>query len=686
MKLETIAQNLATTSLHPVNQQQPALLYYKKSESDNSTLHLRLLGDFLLSYENELITSIDLQRMRSLLAYLALHHQAPQARSHLAFLLWPDSTDAQSLGNLRTLVHRLRHILPNADNLLCVERQALQWRPSIPWWLDVIAFEQAVAQAENAVTLHEERFALEKAAVLYQGDLLVSCYDEWILPERDRLRQVFLTVLERLVNVLEQEHDYQAAIRVAQRLLRYDPLREEIYCHLIYLYGMNGERTSALRVYHTCTTVLAQELGIDPSQTTRQMYERLIECSDAIDTEKVHKSTQTTYMPLSLQKMETHLVGRQHEWKQIQSVWQNVTTGRPQVLVLSGDAGIGKTRLAEELLRWVEHQGIPTATARCYVNESELAYSPIASWLKTELIQTALPSLADIWLTEIARLVPSIVTQRRNLPLPTPMTESWQQQHLFEALARAVLHNTRQPLVLFLDDIQWCGSETLTWLHYLLRFDTQARLLLVSTVRSDEVSSEHPLRSFLRALYRDQRVTEIELEPLSVFETAALAKQVGGRDISSSQATLLHRETEGNPLFVIEMLRVNSSTARLPLTVQSIIADRLARLSTNALDVISVASVIGRAFTFDVLAYASKLEEEVLVLGLEELWQRRIVQELGDHEYSFTHDKLREGAYTAMSSARRCLLQHRVSEYTVPRKLNTAEGVDKIYSHNKKAL
>ena len=291
MKLETIARSIAITSLHPVSQQQSAFLHNEENGSDNSTLHLHLLGDFLLSYQNELITSIDLQRMCSLLAYLALHHQAPQARSHLASLLWPDSTDAQALGNLRTLVHRLRHMLPNADNLLRVERQALQWRPNIPWWLDVIAFEQAVAQAERAVTLREERYALEKVATLYQGDLLMGCYDEWILPERDRLRQVFLTVLERLVNVLEQEHDYQAAIRVAQRLLRYDPLREETYCHLIYLYGMNGERTSALRVYHTCTTVLAQELGIKPSQTTRQMYERLIECSDAIDTGEVHKST-----------------------------------------------------------------------------------------------------------------------------------------------------------------------------------------------------------------------------------------------------------------------------------------------------------------------------------------------------------------------------------------------------------
>jgi predicted ATPase len=367
--------------------------------------------------------------------------------------------------------------------------------------------------------------------------------------------------------------------------------------------------------------------------------------------------------------METHLVGRQHEWKQIQLVWQNVITGRPQLLVLSGDAGIGKTRLAEELLRWVEHDGIPTATARRYANESELAYGPITSWLKTELIQTALPTLADVWLTEIARLVPGILTQRRDLPRPTPMTESWQRQHLFDALAHAVLHTVRQPLVLFLDDMQWCSSETLAWLRYLLRFDTQARLLLIGTMRSNEVTNKHPLQSFFTTLHREQQVTEIELEPLSVFETAALAKQVGGRDISSSQATLLHRETEGNPLFVVEMLRVNSSTARLPFTVQSIIADRLARLSTNALDVMSVASVIGRAFTFDVLAYVSKLEEEVLVLGLEELWQRRIVQELGEHEYSFTHDKLREGAYTAMSSARRCLLQHRVAEYNGPRNL-----------------
>jgi predicted ATPase len=372
------------------------------------------------------------------------------------------------------------------------------------------------------------------------------------------------------------------------------------------------------------------------------------------------------------------LVGRQQEWAQLQEVWQAAVAGRAHMVLLSGEAGIGKTRLAEELLAWVGRQGTTTAVARCYLAEGELAYAPVVTWLRAEALRMTLAGLADVWLTEVARFVPDLLTEKPDLPPPSPLTERWQRQRLFEALARAILV-ARQPLLLLLDDLQWCDHETLEWLSYLLRFDPHARLLIVGTMRLEEVAPDHPVASWLLALRCGGLVTESTLGPLDTADTATLARHVAGKALTSTVAAALYRDTEGNPLFVVESVRAGAlgqggmvsqfeglvpppHVLPLPPMVQAVIAARLAQLSLHAREVVSLAAVIGRAFTFTLLAQASGSDEDVLVRGLDELWQRRIVREQGGDAYDFSHDKLREATYTALSQARRRLLHRRVFE------------------------
>lgn len=660
------------------------------------TLRLHLLGEFLLISDDTPLTSVDMPRLQSLLAFLVLHHTAPQPRSHLAYLLWPDSTDAQAHTNLRNVIHKLRQTLPNADSFLRADRQELQWQPNAPWTLDVQDFEQALAQAgeaKQAKDIVRERQALAKATELYLGDLLPNCYDEWVLPERDRLRQEFLRALERLMGLLEQERNYDAAISAAQRLLRHDPLHEAAYRHLMRLYAVSGDRVAALRVYHNCTTVLERELGAEPSRATREAYERLMQ------TEAPSAEQMILHTPLLA---STPLVGRQQEWAQLQTAWRNTAVGRPHLVVLSGEAGIGKTRLAEELLTWVGRQGIATATAHCYAVEGGLAYAPIAAWLRIDTLRAYLLTLSDVWLTEVARLVPDLLVDRPDLPRPGPLTESWQRQHLFEALARTMLAGDR-PLLLLLDDMQWSDRETLEWLHYLLRFDDHAPLLLIGTVRTEETQIEHALETLLKSLRREGLVTELELGSLSASETAYLAAHMAGHSLDLNVLTDLYQETEGNPLFVVETVRagaleqerpvqqasggVNARPgSMLPPTVQAVITSRLTQLSPVAREVGSVAAVIGRAFTFNVLAKASGSDEDALVRGLDELWQRRIVREQGEDAYDFSHDKLREGAYAALSGARRRMLHRRVAEALESIHLNDLDAVSgQIAAHYEQA-
>jgi DNA-binding SARP family transcriptional activator len=244
------------------------------------TLHIRMLGTFIIASDRVPLTSIDMPRLQSLLAYLVQHHGVPQSRTRLASLLWPDSTEEQAHTNLRNLLYKLRQALPDSDRYLAVDRHTILWQSDGSWTLDVLDFEQAVARAERAEQEDNRaalRLALEQAIELYRGDLLPDCYDEWILPERDRLSQLFLDVLEWLLCLREQEGDYQGAIRIAQRLQREDPLQEASYRHLMRLYAASGNRAAAVRTYQRCVAVLERELAVEPGPTTRRVYEQLIQ-------------------------------------------------------------------------------------------------------------------------------------------------------------------------------------------------------------------------------------------------------------------------------------------------------------------------------------------------------------------------------------------------------------------------
>ena len=629
-------------------------------------LHIRLLGDCSLCYDGApAVTEVNTPRLQSLLAYLLLHRAAPQSRSHVAFQFWPDSTEAQAHSNLRTLLHRLRQALPDADQFISVEGQTLQWRQEVPYTLDVAAFEQAVSRAERTGEEAARRAALERAIELYGGELLPSCYDDWILPQRERLHQAYVRAMEQLIQLLEEEREYDQALRYAQRLLRDDPLHEAGYRRLMRLRALSGDRAGALRVYHDCVTVLQRELGVEPSPATQRAYERVLRVEPGPESE-----TRTT-------PLVSPLVGRETEWAGLRRAWRRSARG-PRFALVLGEAGIGKTRLVEELLHWAQRRGIECAYARCYAAEGELAYAPVSVLLRAR----PLPALDDVWLSEVARLLPEVLGERPDLPAPQPMTERWQRLRLFEALARAVLREG-QPTLLVIDDLHWCDPETLDWLHFLLRFDVRARLLVVGTCRPEELDEDCPFAAALPVLHRDVRLAEIKVGPLNNEETAALASNVAREELDPAAAGNLYRETEGNPLFVVETVRAalrsegrglilgdgeleagqqTSAMEVLPPRVQAVLATRLGQLSPPARELAGLAAIIGRAFTVPVLQAAGNGDEDALVRGLDELWQRRIVRERGVDAYDFSHDKLREAAYDALSPARRRLLHRQVAQ------------------------
>jgi len=311
-----------------------------------ATLHLHLLGEFRLESRDAPINQPTAPRVQALLAYLVLHRAAPQSRQQLAFLLWPDTTDAQARTNLRQLLHALKQALPQADSFVRSEGHTLQWRADAPCRLDVTDFEAALSRGTESERFQDTpavRLALEQAVALYTGDLVPSCYDDWILPERERLRQANTGALEHLLLLLERQGEPRMALPYAQRLLRHDPLREETYRALMRLHAACGNRAMVRRVYQTCAAVLERELEAEPSVATRDAYAQALQIDASAPAELV-TTLQTSPVRTNLPVQLTSFVGRERELAAVSHLLQTA-----RLLTLTGPGGTGKTRLALEV-------------------------------------------------------------------------------------------------------------------------------------------------------------------------------------------------------------------------------------------------------------------------------------------------------------------------------------------------
>lgn len=609
---------------------------------------IELLGKLRLTFGQQVITSINTNRMRSLLAYLVLNTGSAQSREHLAYLLWPESGDAQARTNLRQLLHNLRRALPVECSLLVSDNRTVQWLRDSSCAIDVLEFEAAIRAAETAREgdTSTVRSALEEAARLYQDDLLPDLYDDWLRSRREQLRNRFAEVLSRLTTISESAGDSVAGIRYATKLISIDPLRETYYQTLMWLHLRNRDRSSALRVYHQCMRNLQRELGVSPSKTTQDLFTQALK-SDELAVAPVE-------LPPSVATRQLPLIGRKMEWELLINACQRARAGEALLCVIMGEPGIGKSRLAEELFEkcsrdpdWV------VARARCYFGKAQMAYGPVAEWLREAPLKIARQGLTHPQLT---RILPEVLTEHPGLTPAQPLTESWQRLHLFEAL-NATFRKVTKTLLLQIDDLQWCDDDSFEWLHSLFRSANARHLLVLGTARKEETGRDHPLTALMRELNQSKHLTEIALERLSAEETFALALQIANDGGDPTDLDKIFKTTKGNPLFVVESVRAlledRGSGNSIPPRVQAVIAARLAQLSAPAYELAGLAATIGRPFSFELLSKATDWDEDSLLRALEELWQRRIIDGQGAGSYDFTHDLLREVAYTELSPIRR---------------------------------
>jgi len=637
-------------------------------------LRLLVLGGFEARLASGAALRLPTKKARALLGYLAVRPGQPQPRDKLATLLWGDSGDVQARTSLRQSLAILKKALaPATPSPLLIEGSNVTLDPAAVE-VDVATFERLVAAGTPA--------AFEEAVALYEGELLegfdaiAQPFEEWLLVERERLRELALEALAKLLRHQSEARASERAIQTALRLLALDPLQEAVHRTLMRLYARHGRRANALRQYQVCVGVLQRELGVEPEAETRQVYQEILrhEAHPAgtpeppIATPRRARRDRTRSDAPTL---EPPLVGRDAELARLQPALDEVSGGNGRTVVVLGEAGIGKTRLLEELAALTTQRDGRVVVGRCYETEQILPFGPWVEALRVGLgahERDTLKDLEPVWRVELARLLPELADTAVGSPGPAD-----DYLRLFGAVARVIeILAAERPLVLILEDLHWADEMSVRLFGFLARRVEPWPVLLVASARSEELNDAPLLRRLLDELRGQRNIVPLTLSGLSKAETHSLVQllaRVGTHEAALGPvAEQVWALSEGNPFVAVETMRAlheghrfDTSPIGLPERVRQAISDRLERLSARPRDLLAVAAVIGREFDFALLQRAARLNEAEAAEGVEELVRRGVLHGVGAR-LDFTHDRIREVAYRRILPSRRALLHAAVAD------------------------
>ncbi|HEY0382892.1 MAG TPA: AAA family ATPase [Candidatus Elarobacter sp.] len=641
-------------------------------------LRVQLFGRPRLSLDGVALSAGGRPKVVPLLGYLLVHRGAPVSRRTVANALWPDEAEDEARANLRRHLNYLHALLPPAADdrpWILASVGEVRWNPACNFQLDVDEFERLAALAHR----------LADAVALYEGDLLADFEEEWLEVERARLKTLYRAALDALVASLRAARDYAPAIAAAQRLLADDPWRDDVLRTLMRLRHEAGDRAGALHEYERFARTLRDELGTEPMAETQAVYASI--AHDAAPAGESRAPAPSGRAQFAVPQRDgaaafTSLpfVGRSAELRALRARWDAAVAGHGSLVLVGGEAGIGKTRLVREFAAQCESHGAQVYSAGTTLPET-VPYQPFVTLLRVIAPLAATVSVDPLWLSAIAVLAPSIAEHARDLP-PLPAVDAGRERtRLFEACSSVwAAIATRRPVVLVVEDVQWAGAATLGLLEHLARGALRGRVLIVVTYREDELALGHELRAVRRRLERDASASHVALSRLARDEVEALVRALGGSADPAALARDLHDRSDGNPFFLEETLRDLAETGRLhasddaaraeprgtsvPPAVRGVLAARLARLGERAMTLAEVAAVIGRGFDVELLRETTGWLEADVLDALGELTDRRIVGEQSagsGFDYAFGHHLIQTMVYEGVASAARARRHRRVA-------------------------
>jgi DNA-binding SARP family transcriptional activator len=636
-------------------------------------LHLSLLGGFRAHLDANPPMVLPARKAQALLAYLALPLGQAQPRDKLAALLWGDMAQPQARASLRQALTSIRRALAGGE-ILRVDAETVALDPAAVV-ADVVTFQQKVKDGTRA--------ALEEAAGIYQGELLAGLalneapFEQWLLAERERLHELAVGALAKLLAQQRAAGAVEAAVESALRLLALDPLQEPAHRALMRLYAQLGRRGAALRQYQVCVAALERELRAEPEAETRALYQELLRRPPTtVDQPVLPADGRTDGPPAPAARPvapvpEIPLLGRNAELAILDDALSRSLAGEGRLVAVLGEAGIGKSRLAAEIASIAASRRCQIMLGRCYETEQALPFAPWVDALRSGAVterDAVVTGLAPVWRAELARLLPEVGSGG-----PVTRTDA-DPRNLFEAVVQLLHHIAAdRPLVLMFEDLHWADEMSLRLLAFVGRRVSGRRTMLLATARDEDLAQAPLLGQTLAELERDQRLVRVTLAPLSREGTMALTSWLMTRgrlpaDVAAIEEQVW-RASEGNPFVAVETIRAlrqepgsrSDDRAVLPSRVHELIAQRLARLGPPSRQLVAVAAVVGRQCGFPLLQRAADLPELDAARAVEDLVRQRVLHQSGDG-LEFTHDRIREVAQAELLGPHRVILHRRIAE------------------------
>ncbi|MEJ2598763.1 MAG: BTAD domain-containing putative transcriptional regulator [Anaerolineales bacterium] len=583
-------------------------------------LSLSLLGPFRVALDGNPVKGLKSNKVRALLAYLSVEADKPHHRETLAGLLWPDRSDRDALSNLRYTLSNLRQVIGDRTArppFLLITRDRLQFNAASDYQLDVKSFVQIVEAGSFDSTAIEQ---LEKAAALYQGNFLEGFYvegspafEEWTLLTRERLARQASTVLHALAAIHEQGCAYEQAQSYVWQQLKLEPWDESAHQRLMRLLALSGQRSAALAQYESCRNALAEELGVEPGEETTRLYQQIRDGKlKGLTPPPVAIADTSVKLPQFLedepQPVEPPLfVARQRELQQLKGFLEQALKGQGRIVLVTGEAGSGKTSLLGEFTRRAqdEHQDLIVASGNCNaytgIGDPYLPFREILEWLtgdvearwaagaisrehalrlwnKLPVVAQALmdtgPDLVDTFVQRTAlleRAKACVSGQAEWLtrldqfldrkPATVISAASLYQADLFVQYTRVMQAlEGKCPLLLVIDDLQWADGGSINLLFHLGRRLKCSRILILGAYRSEEIAfgrdgERHPLEPVINEFRREYGDIMVNLGQTESQEFVDAILDSEPNRLGSPFRQMLYQQTRAHPLFTVELLR-----------------------------------------------------------------------------------------------------------------------------------
>jgi DNA-binding SARP family transcriptional activator len=616
-------------------------------------MEFRILGP-LEVYSDGHAVDLGGAKQRALLAVLLLHANQVVSQDTLIESLWESDPPASAQKALQMYVSGLRKLLG---------KERVETRP--PGYLLRVADDELDLGRFQQL---REQGKLTEALGLWRGPPLSDfAYNGFAQAEIARLEDQRLTCLEERFEQELEAGRHGELTGELEALVAQHPLRERLRGQLMLALYRSGRQAEALDAYQRARSTLVDELGIEPERQLRELHQQILNQDGSLELAPFVAAAED-----GPEGARGIFVGRVNELADATAALDDALAGRGGLILLVGEPGIGKSRLSEELMRTARARGALTLVGRCWEAGGAPAYWPWVQSLRSYIRSSPPARLREelgSWAGELAQLLPELRELFPDVPEPPPINAESARFRLFEAVSTLIRNaGSRQALVLVLDDLHAADEPSLLLLRFLGRELDGSRVLVLAASRNIDPSPSDPLTAALTELAREPVTRTMLLRGLEAEDVRRFLELTTGEGPDESLVAAIHEETEGNPLFVGEIVRLLSAEGSLtgdsppriaiPQSIRDVIARRLRRLSDDCLRLLTLASVLGREFSLAVLARAAELDEDDVLDKLDEAMRERVVTDVPGFpsELRFAHVLIRDTLYEDLTTARRIRL------------------------------